>query len=76
MVSRKIENHYRERGEVDFWIMVSIVHHEMSEDERDAQILRFVKWSDRRWYAFKKKYEKQIILTDLLPDIEMLRALK
>jgi len=76
MVSRKIENHYRERGEVDFWLMVAVVHHEIPEHERDVQIQRFVKWSDRRWDAFKKKYEKQKILTDLLPDIEMLRALK
>lgn len=75
-ITRAIENHYRERGEVDFWSMVSVVHHEIPEDERDAQIRRYVKWSDRRWNDFKDKYQKQAILSELLPDIEMLRALK
>lgn len=75
-ISRKIEDHYRERGEVDFWSMVSVVHHEIPEDERDAQIQRYVKWSDRRWNKFKDEYQKQTILVDLIPDIEILRSLK
>ena len=58
-IERKIENHYRERHEVDFWLMVAVVRHEIPEYERDAQIQRIVKWSDRRWDKFKEKYQKQ-----------------
>lgn len=75
-ITRAIENHYRERSEADFWSMASVVHHEIPENERDEQIKRYVKWSDRRWDKFKDEYQHQIILDELIPDIEMLRALK
>jgi hypothetical protein len=75
-ITRAIENHYRERGEVDFHSMVSVVYHEIPEPERDKQIKRYVGWSDRRWDKFKSEYQKQTVLADLLPDIEMLRSLK
>ncbi len=71
-----IKNYLREHNERDFHLMVDCVYHRSTEEERDKLIKKYVNWSDRRWNRFTNIFGKQTVLDELIPDIEMLRALK